>query len=96
MVLVSLRNPESGPFLSELGCTPSPTHHQNSPAKVGTQCPAVPSPTGWEKGEVVGAALPLPIPTAVSRMLTHWGKHHLAIWLQWPAPGASRNPQTRQ
>lgn len=27
---------------------------------------------------------------------TRWRKWRLRMWLQWPAPGASRNPQAHQ
>lgn len=91
MTLVCLRSPESGPFPSELiGHTP--------PSPQAAQLGQGPSPCGpfptrlgrREKGEVVEA------PCSSSLLGPGWGTWQLRMWLQQPAPGASRNPPNRQ
>lgn len=90
MALVCLRSPESGPLPSELVAhPPSPPPKQPSWGRGSAQVAGA--------GEGKWQSLPHPYPSSLlAPGRSCRGKWHLRTWLQWSAPGASRNPQARQ
>lgn len=59
--------------------------------------PLLPPHQGGQEGEGEVAEVSLSLPSSLPGPgCSCWGKWRLRMWPQWPAPGASRNPQTRQ